>query len=99
MAESVSKTKMLDASAKAEQAAVTINPKLVEKVTVTLEAFLGDATMSVGEIAALQQGAVIHLDAPLSQAAELRLNGIAVARGELVAVGDKFAVRLVEISK
>jgi flagellar motor switch protein FliN/FliY len=53
----------------------------------------------VAELAALRDGAVVPLDAPLSQAVELRLNGVAVAKGELVSVGDRFAVRLLEISK
>jgi len=97
VADSETKTKILDASGKAGQ--LTINPKLVSNVTVTLSAFLGEAKMSLGELTALEEGAIIALDAPLSQCVELRLNGVAVARGELVTLGDKFAVRLVEISK
>ena len=48
---------------------------------------------------ALRLGTVVPLDATLNQSVELRLNGVAVARGELVAVGDSFAVRLTEIAK
>jgi flagellar motor switch protein FliN/FliY len=77
----------------------SINPKLIETVNVTLEAFLGEARMTVAELTALKQGSIIPLDASLNQAVELRLNGVAVARGELVAVGDSFAVRLIEIAK
>ena len=39
----------------------------------------------------------VALDAQLNSAVELTLNGVAVARGELVAVGEKFGVRLTEI--
>jgi flagellar motor switch protein FliN/FliY len=53
--------------------------------------------MTVGELAALKADALIELDAPLNQPVELRLNGLPVARGELVAVGEKFGVRLIEI--
>jgi flagellar motor switch protein FliN/FliY len=83
----------------AHQASLGINARLVDKVSVTLEAFLGESRLTVGELAALKEGALLQLDAPLSRAVELRLNGLPVARGELVAAGDKFAVRLVEISK
>jgi flagellar motor switch protein FliN len=76
-----------------------INAKLIDKVSVTLEAFLGESRMTVADLTNLKEDAVVTLDAALNQAVELRLNGVAVARGELVAVGDKFAVRLVEISK
>ena len=77
----------------------TINPKLVEAVGVTLEAYLGNSCMKVGELLALKAGETVELDAPLGRAVELRLNGLPIARGELVAAGDKFAVRLTEISK
>jgi len=75
-----------------------INPQLIEAVEVQLDSFLGSARMTVAELSALDKGDVITLDATLNTAVELRLNGIAVARGELVAVGDNFAVRLTEIA-
>lgn len=74
-----------------------IDPQLIEAVAVELDGFLGSARMTVAELSALEKGAVITLDATLNSAVELRLNGVAVARGELVAVGDNFAVRLTEI--
>lgn len=76
-----------------------IRTQLIENVNVRLEAYLGGARISIGDLAALGEGAVLPLDAPLNQSVELRLNGVAIAKGELVAVGDNFAVRLSEISK
>lgn len=76
-----------------------VKSHLIDNVSVRLEAYLGGSAMTVAELAALRDGAVVPLDAPLSQAVELRLNGVAVAKGELVSVGDRFAVRLLEISK
>lgn len=87
------------AAAKADGPVGRINPKLIDSVGVTLEAYLGEARMTVADLTALKSNSVVPLDAALNQAVELRLNGIAVARGELVAVGDSFAVRLTEISK
>lgn len=75
-----------------------INTKLIESVEVALDGFLGSARMTVAELSALKEGAVLSLDSALNAPVELRLNGVVVARGELVAVGDKFAVRLTEIS-
>ncbi len=76
-----------------------IDPKLIDTVNVTLEAYLGQARITVAELTGLKEGSVLTLDAMLSQAIELRLNGLPVGRGELVAVGDKFGVRLTEISR
>jgi flagellar motor switch protein FliN/FliY len=75
-----------------------INTKLIDAVEVVLDGFLGSARMTVAELTALKADALVELDAALNTPVELRLNGVAVARGELVAVGDKFAVRLTEIS-
>ena len=75
-----------------------IKSHLIDNVGVRLEAYLGGAPMTVGDLTALAAGSVVPLDVPLTQSVELRLNGVAVAKGELVSVGDKFAVRLIEIS-
>ena len=64
---------------------------------VQLEAFVGDVRMTVAELTALRADSIVTLDTPLNQSVELRLNQQPVARGELVAVDDRFAVRLTEI--
>jgi flagellar motor switch protein FliN/FliY len=76
---------------------VRISSKLIENVGVELEAYLGSARMTVAELTALASGSIVALDAQLNAPVELRLNGVAVARGELVAVGERFGVRLAEI--
>ncbi len=76
-----------------------INKKLIDNVGVTLEAFLGEARMTVAELTSLKEDAVVPLEAALNHAVELRLNGVPVGRGELVAVGDRFGVRIIELSK
>ena len=73
--------------------------RLIENVEVVLEACVGAARLTVRELTALKPGETVTLDAALNQAVELRLNGVAVARGELVAVGDRFGVRLTEIAE
>lgn len=76
-----------------------ISSKLIDNVAVQLEAFLGTAPMTVADLTGLSSGSVVALDAQLNTPVELRLNGVAVARGELVAVGEKFGVRLIEITQ
>lgn len=71
---------------------------LVSNVDVDVETYLGSATMTIGELNALQPGGVIPLDAALNQLVELRLNGVTIAHGELVAVGDNFGVRIVSLA-
>jgi flagellar motor switch protein FliN len=90
-------TETLSSEARLDSA--RISSKLIGNVAVQLEAFLGAASMTVGDLAGLANGAVVALDAQLNMPVELRLNGIGVARGELVAVGEKFGVRLTEITQ
>jgi len=72
--------------------------RMIDDVEVEIEAFVGNARMTVAELNSLVADSVVTLDAALNQAVELRLNGVAVAHGELVAVGDKFGVRLTELA-
>lgn len=76
----------------------TVNPRILGAVEVTLEALIGEARLTVAELNALKPGAVISLGSTLAHPVELRLGGAVVARGELVAVDDRFGVRLTELS-
>jgi flagellar motor switch protein FliN len=85
------------AAAAAQAVPLKVSSRLIENVGIELQAFLGSASMTVADLTGLGAGAVVALDAQLNGAVELQLNGVAVARGELVAVGDKFGVRVTEI--
>lgn len=78
--------------------AAPLRNTLIDAVGVTVETYLGAAAMTVAELNALQNGGVVPLDAALNAPVELRVNGILIARGELVAVGDKFGVRIVSLA-
>ena len=75
-----------------------INGELLKGVRVSLEVRLGESPMTVDEVLSLKSGAVVTLSAGLADHVELYLNDTLVARGEIVAVGDKYGVRTVEIA-
>lgn len=75
-----------------------VSSTLIDNVDVAVEAYLGATTVTVGELNALSAERVIALNATLNSSVELRVNGIAIARGELVAVGDHFGVRVTAVS-
>jgi flagellar motor switch protein FliN/FliY len=77
---------------------ISADSSLLKDVPVTLEARLGSVAMPVSELLELRAGSVLSLDSPLNEPIELFLNGALVARGEIVAVDDKFGVRIVEIA-
>ena len=74
-----------------------IDPSLIAGVEVKLEAVIGAATMTVDQLMKLEKGSSVTLESSLERDVELRLNGVAIARGELVAVGDHYGVRIIEI--
>ncbi len=64
-------------------------------VTVSLE--VGKATMSVGELIKLGQGAVVELDRAVGEPLDVMVNGALVAHGEIVLVNEKFGIRLTSV--
>lgn len=67
-------------------------------IAVRLEVVVGRAATTVAELFALTEGSTLTLDAELDAPVTLQLNGKAIARGHLVAVGDHFGIRIVEIA-
>lgn len=94
----MTENKVAATSGDAQAGQPRLNSKVIEAVEVSIEAYLGAARMTVAELSALGAGSVVTLDAALNAEVELRLGGVLIGRGELVAVGDKFAVRIGELS-
>jgi flagellar motor switch protein FliN/FliY len=74
-----------------------VSNDLLRGIRVSLEARLGQAGMTVDDMMALGAGSVVTLDTGLADHVEMFLNDTLVARGEIVAVGEKFGVRIVDI--
>lgn len=66
-------------------------------VSVRVTAELGRTTMSIGEILKLGPGSVIGLDRAVTEPVELLVQGVPFARGEVVVIDDRFAIRIREI--
>jgi flagellar motor switch protein FliN/FliY len=66
-------------------------------VTVTVTAELGRTTTSIGSLLKLGVGSVIELERAISEPVDLMAQGVRLARGEVVVVEDRFAIRIKEI--
>jgi flagellar motor switch protein FliN/FliY len=62
---------------------------------VTVE--LGSVSLPVAEILKLGTGSVVELDRPVNAPVDLLVNDRKIARGEIVAVDDRFALRITEL--
>ena len=58
---------------------------------------IGAARMTLGALAELEPGAVVELDRRSDERIDILVNDRLLARGEVVTVGDRFGVRIVEL--
>jgi flagellar motor switch protein FliN/FliY len=58
---------------------------------------IGRTKMLLGDLLQITQGSTIELDKLESEPVEILVNGRHIARGEIVLVGDKFGVRIIDI--
>lgn len=72
-----------------------INP--LHLVKARLEVRVGEISLTVGELMAAKAHQVFALKRRIDEPVDLLLEGRVVARGELVALDDMFAVRITEL--
>lgn len=75
------------------------NLSLIRGVKVKLSVLIGGTTVTVGELLAMKEGAVLKLDRLANQPIDVLLDGRIVAKGCLVAVDDNFGVSITEIAR
>ena len=74
------------------------NLDLVHDVPLEISAVLGQTELSLREVVAMQPGSVFELDKLSTEPIDLYVNKILIARGEVVVVDDKFAVKISELN-
>jgi flagellar motor switch protein FliN len=74
------------------------NLDLVHDVPLEISAVLGQTELSLREVVSMQTGSVFELDKLSTDPIDLYVNKILIARGEVVVVDDKFAVKISELN-
>jgi flagellar motor switch protein FliN/FliY len=74
-----------------------LNLNLILDVSVTLALEVGRARMPVRELLQLAPGAIVELDRLASEPLDVLVNGVRIARGEVVVVDEKFGIRLTDV--
>jgi flagellar motor switch protein FliN/FliY len=77
---------------------LSANLDVVRHVQVNVAVVAGRGSLPIGELLALKEGQVLKLEALLDAPMDIVLDGNIVARGDLVAVGEHFGVRIVELA-
>ncbi len=65
-------------------------------VPLTITAELGRVQMKVRDVLALKVGSLVVLDKFAGQMADVAVNGLSMAKGEIVVMGDSLHIRLAE---
>lgn len=71
---------------------------LIRDVDVSLTVELGRARLSLARVLELAEDAVIPLEREVDELFDVMVNGKLIARGEVVADGNRFALRIVELA-
>ncbi|MDZ7908445.1 MAG: flagellar motor switch protein FliN [Gemmobacter sp.] len=71
--------------------------KLLEGIAVRLAVEVGRAELTIRDLLSLSEGSVIELDRLAGDPLDVLVNGTAIAKGEVVVVGERFGVRFTQI--
>jgi flagellar motor switch protein FliN/FliY len=74
-----------------------MNLNLILDVMVTLSLEVGRLQMTVRELLQLAPGAIVELNRLATEPLDVLVNGVRIARGELVVVEEKFGIRLTDV--
>ncbi len=74
-----------------------VNLNLILDVSVTLALEVGRTRMPVRELLQLAPGAIVELDRLAGEPLDVLVNGVRIARGEVVVVNEKFGIRLTDV--
>jgi flagellar motor switch protein FliN/FliY len=74
------------------------NLDLVHDIPLQISAVLGQTNLALRDVVAMQAGSVFELDKLSADPIDLFVNNILIARGEVVVVDDKYAVKISELN-
>jgi flagellar motor switch protein FliN len=74
-----------------------VNLNMILDVSVTLALEVGRTRMPVRELLQLAPGAIVELDRLAGEPLDVLVNGVRIARGEVVVINEKFGIRLTDV--
>ena len=70
---------------------------LLQDIDVRLTVELGRKQMRLRDLLALGENSIVELDRLIDEPLDILVNGKVIARGEVVAQGNRFAIRVLEL--
>jgi len=73
------------------------NLRVLENIEVNLTVVVGGTELKIRDLLRLNEGSVIELDRLAGDPLDILANGIVIAKGEVVMIGERFGIRFTEI--
>jgi len=73
------------------------NLRLLENIEVNLTVEVGSTEIPIRDLLRLNEGSVVELDRLAGEPLDILVNGMIIAKGEVVMVGERFGIRFSEI--
>ena len=90
-------TKMDDAKITSDSVGLE-NLKVLENIEVKLTVEVGSTEMKIKDLLKLNEGSVVELERLAGDPLDILANGVKIARGEVVMVGERFGIRFTEVT-
>ena len=74
------------------------NLKVLENIEVKLTVEVGSTEMKIKDVLKLNEGSVVELERLAGDPLDILANGVNIARGEVVMVGERFGIRFTEVT-
>ena len=84
-------------ASKAPKSAEDIDINFLFDVQLSIVVEVGRVQMLISDLLELDEESIIELDSLIGQPLDIRANDLLVARGEVIVVNEKFAVRITDI--
>ena len=74
------------------------NLRVLENIEVRLTDEVGSTEIKIRDLLRLNEGSVVELDRLAGDPLDILANGVPIAKGEVVMVGERFGIRFTEVS-
>ena len=74
------------------------NLKVLENIEVKLTVEVGSTELKIRDLLRLNEGSVVELERLAGDPLDILANGVPIAKGEVVMVGERFGIRFTEVT-
>ena len=74
------------------------NLKVLENIEVKLTVEVGSTELKIRDLLRLNEGSVVELERLAGDPLDILANGVNIAKGEVVMVGERFGIRFTEVT-